>query len=426
MRKQSGLCVGLVASWLLLSTFGRGGDWPAWRGPTGQGTSEEKGLPLRWGGKSNENVLWKVPLPGEKEKARQDQNQSSPIVCKDRVLVTVSYWPAGVSDQEFPEHHVVCYRAGDGKMLWDTQVRHGPWSRASDLRGGYTAPTPACDGERVFALFGSSVLAALDLDGQVLWRKEIVPYKNFDVAIGCSSVLFDDSVLLQCDQGGGTSRLSAFDRRTGEVKWERKRPRAGFSHSTPTLVRVQDKPQLLVAGSETLEGVDPADGKVLWSCGAAGDTVSPILGNGLVYIDSGRGGDGGVAVDPTGSGDVTGSHCKWRIRHVPEGFSSPVVIGPYLYRLCGGGVRCWKMANGEEVYAERLPGVSTASSPIATPEGRLYAASAGKSFVIQSGPKFELLATSDLGDPSQASPAVANGRLYLKGRHFLWCIGRDN
>jgi hypothetical protein len=413
--------VGLGIGLLAVVNACRAEDWPGWRGPTGQGVSTEKNLPLQWGGKDHRNVRWQTLLPGQGGKAKQDQNQSSPIVSRGRVFVTASYWPTGVDQREFPEHHVICFRARDGEQLWDTRIEHGPWSRAEDLRGGYTAPTPASDGERIYVFFGSSVLAALDFAGKQLWRKEITPYK-FDVAAGASPVLYKDTLLLQCDQVAKSSRLLAFNRKTGDVKWEKKRPNVDFGHSTPVLAEVKGQTQLLIAASNALQGVDPSSGDVLWWCAARGDTVSPVQGGGLVYLDSGRGG-AAVAVDPTGSGDVTRTHRKWQIKNVPEGFSSPVIVGDYLYRLCNPEtLRCWKLANGEEVFKERLPGVSTASSPFATVEGRLYFASAGKSYVVKAGPKLEVLAVNDLGDGSQASPAVADGCIFLKGRKHLYCI----
>src|SRR5262249_60454319 len=126
--------------------------------------------------------------------ARQNQNQWSPIVWRDRVFLTASYWLAGKSTKQFPEHHVVCVRAEDGKQVWDRTVAPGPW-HLNDLRGGYTAPTPATDGQRIYVLFGSAVLAALDLDGKVIWRQEISPH-DYDVAIGNRPVLFEETVLL--------------------------------------------------------------------------------------------------------------------------------------------------------------------------------------------------------------------------------------
>jgi outer membrane protein assembly factor BamB len=399
-----------------------GGDWPGWRGPTGQGISDEKDLPLTWNGKTGQNVLWKTRLPGQNGNAKQDQNQSSPIVVKGKVIVTASYWPSGVEPSKaYPEHHVVGFDAGDGKQLWDTKVEPGPW-QLTDLRGGYTAPTPASDGKRVYVVFGSSVMAALDLDGKVVWRTPIVPF-DFDVAIGSSPVVYGDTVILQCDGIKNSSRLVAFNCKTGEVAWQAKRPKNDFSHSTPTVARIGNKAQLLVAASNAVQGVDPGDGTVLWWCAGKGDTVSPVFASGIVYCDSGRGGPA-VAVDPSGSEDVTASHRKWSINQVPEGFSSPVIVGDYLYRLTNPGfLKCWKLATGEPVFSERLEGVATSASPFTTPDGRIYLASAGRTYVIKAGPKLEVLATNNLEDASHASAAVAEGRIYLKGGQYLYCIG---
>jgi hypothetical protein len=370
-------------------------------------------------------VRWQVPLFPGLDRARLDNNQSSPVVASGRVFVTTSYWPAGVSEKQYPEHHVTCFRLGDGKRLWDTKIAPGPWL-LKDLRGGYTAPTPAADGTRVYVVFGSSVIASLDYRGRQVWRKPVQPFANFDVAMGSSPVLHGETVLLLCDQINGTGRLLAFDRKTGELRWQYKRPEVGFSHSTPVRVTIQGKPQLLVAASNAVQGLDPATGKVLWWCQAHGDTASPVYGGGLVYCDSGRGGPG-VAVEPVGTGDLTKSHRKWRIDRVAEGFSSPVIVGEYLYRLHNPGIlHCWKLATGESVYMHRLEGVQTASSPFVTPEGFIYCASAGRTFVIKAGPKPGILATSDLADESQASAAVAHGCIVLKGRRFLFCIAIRN
>lgn len=408
-------------SFILFATLASAGDWPAWRGPTGQGVCDEKNLPLHWDAKSGKNILWKMPLPGHDGKAKQDQNQSSPVVIAGKVFVTSSIWPEGVANKEFPEHHVFCFDATSGKQVWDVKVAHGPWLRASDLRGGYSAPTPAADRERVVVCFGSSVLACLDHDGKQIWRKEIIPY-DFDVAMASSPVLHAGTAILQLDGVKG-SRIIAYDLKSGDEKWTQKRPTAGFCHSTPVLAKLGKKVQLLVAASNAVQGVDPDDGKLLWWCKGAGDTVSPVVGEGLVYCDSGRGSIG-VCVDPAGEGDVTKTHRKWQIDRVPNGFSSPVVVAGRLYRLVDPGtLRSWKMADGEEGETLRLQGVSTSPSPFVTPEGRIYCASAGRSFVVKAGEKMEILATNELNDGSHASPAVAGGRIYLKGRRYLWCIG---
>jgi outer membrane protein assembly factor BamB len=402
----------------------RGADWPGWRGPTGMGQTDARDLPLTWGGKEMANVRWKAPLlPAGAP--RPDQNQSSPIVVAGRVIVTVSWWPAGVPTSNYPEHHVLCFRVDDGQRLWDTQVPPGPWL-LKDLRGGYTAPTPASDGRRVYVLFGSAVLAGLDLDGKLLWRQEIVPHQ-FDVAIGTSPVVYRDVVLVAADQLGRASALLAFDGKTGALKWRKDRPGIDWDHSTPVLASIKGRLQLLAATANALQGLDPDTGDVLWSCRSAdriGDTVSPVLAGGVVYCDSGRGGPG-IAVDPTGRGDVTKTHFKWKVNRVPEGFSSPVAAGDFLYRIHSPGVvQCWRLATGVPVFRERLEGAEPAASPIATADGRVYFASASKTYVLKAGPTPQVLARNDLGDPSRASPAVAGGRLFLKGRRYLYCIGK--
>ncbi len=412
---------------LFTASAARAGDWPGWRGPTGQGVSDEKDLPLTWNGKTGDGVLWKVRLPGQDAKAKQDQNQSSPIVVKGKVFLSASYWPAGtVPGKEYPEHHVVCYDAADGKQLWDVTVKPGPW-KLTDLRGGYTVPTPACDSERLYVVFGSAVIAALDLEGKPVWRQEIVPF-DFDVTLAPSPVVYGETVLLHFDCVKKTSsRLVALDRKTGAVKWEENRPQNSFSHSTPVVARIGERDQLLVPTSNGLQGVDPDNGKLLWWCAGNGDTVSPVFGAGVVYVDSGRGGSG-IAVDPTGSGDVSKTHLKWKMPG-PESFASPVIVGDHLYRLNNSGVlKCIKLATGEVLSSERLEGVSTASSPFTTPDGRIYLASAGKTYVLKAGPKPEVLAVNDLGDGTspQESPsaAAAGGRIYLRGRQYLYCIGK--
>ena len=334
----------------------RGEDWPAFRGLTGLGYSKERNLPISWGGDNAEKVLWQSPLIGE--------GHASPIVWGDRLFVCTAHWDASTEKREsvIPEHHVLCYRAADGERLWDTLVEPGQWLR-SDFRsgagGGYAAPTPATDGELVYAVFGSSVIAAVDFEGHIVWRNEIEPH-TFDVTIGSSPVLYGDTVLMLCSMANkADSRIIAYDKRDGSVKWETPLPNTGFAHSTPILIEVDGKPQLVVVASgigETDEGVqsfDPGAGRRIWWCRGGGDAASAAFGAGIIYCDSGRGGPG-IAIDPRGEGEVTASHIRWRINNVPEGIGSPIIVDDLVYRLHEPNVlRCWRAADGEEVYAER-------------------------------------------------------------------------
>lgn len=221
-----------------LSGTARAEDWPQFRGPTGLGYAADAHLPLNWGGKDRENVLWAADPPGE--------GHASPIVSGGVVFTcTVTWGDKGDDHQSIPDHHVTCFSAADGKRLWDTGLQPGPWLR-NDFRsgagGGYAAPTPCTDGKHLYVAFGSAVIAALDFDGHVVWRKELVPY-TFDVTVGSSPVLFGDTVILLCAMSHAKdSRLVAFDAGTGDVKWETKMPTIGFAHSTPVLIDVKGCP----------------------------------------------------------------------------------------------------------------------------------------------------------------------------------------
>ena len=374
------------------------------------GLTDEKGLPMTWDAKGT-NVLWKAELP------KSDAPFSSPVVRGDRVFITLS------KDAAPRSHHVLCFAKADGKPLWKTEVPEGPWKGGRNT--GY--PTPCVDGERVYVLFGSAVAAALDFDGKILWRHELKRYK-FNVAMGSSPVLYGDTVVLLCEQNDKASSLIALDKKTGEVRWEVDRPEMVFAHSTPVLAKINGSDQFLVMVSKALQGIDPASGKVLWTCEGKGDTASPACSGNLVYADGGRGGPGVCVEVPAdfkpGAAPVTLKE-KWHTAPLPgDSLSSPTPVGEYVYRhLAGDRLRCYRFADGEEVYAEKIPGAATQSSAIATADGLLYFASGGTSYVVRAGPKFEVVAKNDLGDGNQASPAVSDRKLYIKGQKYLWCIG---
>jgi len=422
IRNTAGLTI-IVMS---LCAAAHAGDWRGFRGPTGMGVVDSE-LPLRWGGDDNLNVKWRAALPVTLAKGQADHNQSSPIVVGGRVIVSTAHWASDVEDRKSrpAEHHVSCYAAADGELLWDTVVEAGPWV-LKDLRGGYAATTPVSDGERVYVLFGSSVLYALDVaTGRMAWSRVIEGHEHFDVAIAAGPVLFEDTVLVVEDKKK-ESRLVAYDTKTGAARWSRDRPGMGFSHATPLLTEVNGDPQLIVSASHALQGVDPRDGKVIWSCdwGRSIWPVSrPVHADGLVYCVGGRSGHPGVVVDPTAHGDVTETHLKWRVPKASQGMSSPVVVDGRVYRVHKPGVIvCVDLKTGKEVFKERFGDADTAVSPIATPDGRIYFASAGTSVVIEAGDTLNVLATNELGDPSKASPAVSDGALYLKGAKYLYRI----
>ena len=220
----------------------------------------------------------------------------------------------------------------------------------------------------------------------------------------------------------------AFDKATGKIQWQTPLPTTGFGHSTPVLIHAGGADQLIVVASamgmapDGIQSFGPADGKRLWWCAGGGDAASPAYGAGILYADSGRGGPG-VAVDPTGRGDVSATHVKWQARTASE-INSPIIVGDLLYRLQARSVRCFRADTGASVQSRQLDGrPSPWASPIADPRGYLYFASAGTSFVVKAGPDLEVLAVNDLGDPNHPSPAASDGRLFLVGTKSIHCIG---
>lgn len=390
-------------------------DWPQWRGPSGMGLTDEKELPLKWDGKSGENIAWKASLKGT-------TGHSSPIVFGDRVFVTTSDAQTREQEKEIPDHHIACFKVADGLPVWNTLIPHGKELAGYSI---YASPTPATDGKAVYAWFGSAVIAAVDMEGKLLWRHERTGPFLLNPGICASPILYGETVILLCDQGRGQGFLQGLDKKTGAVKWEQKREGTGTCNTTPIVIEVAGKKQLIVSAENKLQGLDPATGEVIWWCKSVAFGSSPVYANGLVYADKG-GNEQAQAVDPTGKGDVTATHVKWKIERSPGDYSSPVISGDFVYRVQSEGiVGCTRLSTGEKVFTGRLERVSKLSSPVATADGRIYLVSTGVSYVIKAGPALEILATSHMeGFGNGSSPVFANGKIFTRDFDWLYCIGK--
>ncbi len=394
----------------------RAENWPGWRGPTGYGVTEEKELPLKWDAKSGEGVVWKASL-------KDLTGHSSPVVWGDKVFLTTADKQTNAQEKakEIPGHYLNCYQAADGKLLWSTKIEGGKEAAGYAI---YAVPTPVTDGKLVYAWFGSAVIVAVDFDGKVVWRQEREGPFNLNPGITSSPILYKDTVVLLCDEGRGIGWLQALDKKTGEVKWEQKRKKTGTSNTTPVIVNVNGKDEMLVSAAESMQGLDPTNGEPIWWCKAQGFGASPAYGGGVVFCDAGNGG-AGVAVDPTGTGDVTATHVKWKLPKVAAQYGSPVIFGDWVYRANKNTITCWDVKSGEQVFSENAEGLANMSSPIVTPDGRIYFCGGDKSYVIKAGPKLEVLATNDLKCGSNgSSAAVSDGRIFIRGNDAFFCVGK--
>ncbi len=415
---MAGLRVAMtLALAMSFSSLALAGNWPGWRGPAGVGTTDETDLPLTWDGKKGENVLWKVPLKGT-------TGHSSPIVWGDRVFITTAARQTGEQEKnkEIPDHHLACYQVSDGTLVWKTPIPQGKEQMGYAI---YAVPTPVTDGKMIYCWFGSAVIAAVDWDGKLVWRQERPGPFNLNPGICSSLALHDDLVYLLVDGARGLGYLQALDKKTGEVKWEKKRDKMGHNNSSPILLPIGGKPQLILAGSNVLQGLDPATGEPIWWSKSVGFGQTPAYGSGLLYADRG-GNELAVCVDPTGKGDVTQTNVKWQNKKSPGDYSSPVIAGEFIYKYHKEStVGCYKLATGELLYTAELKDVSKLASPFATADGRIYFMSTGKSYVLKAGPTLEIIGGGNLGGwGNGSSPAVSAGRIFVRDFDFLWCIGK--
>jgi outer membrane protein assembly factor BamB len=410
----------LFATWSVLFTLSAGAaDWPNFRGPHNSGISEEKNLPAKWS--DTENLVWKIDLPGP--------GSSSPVVWGDKVFVTC-YTGYAVDrrdpgNQEDLRRHLLCVDRKSGKMLWDKVVPASmPETRYTGFitQHGYASSTPATDGERIYVFHGKSGVFAYDLDGKQLWKANVGTGTD-GWGSAASPVLYKELVIVNAGVESGA--LVALNKANGDQVWKSGGIRRVWG--TPTLVDIKDgKQELALSMPNKVIGLDPDTGKELWHCEGINDYIcpSPVSKDRIVYAIGARA-KSALAVKAGGSGDVTMSNRLWT-KHVGSNVTSPSIYGDYLYWVSHDGIaHCLQAKDGEQVYQERLKGGVYASITIA--DGKIYVVSQKNgAFVLAAGPKFQQLAHNTLSDDStfNGSPAVSQGRLFLRSDKRLYCIGK--
>ena len=391
-------------------------EWPQFRGPGGQGKTDEKNLPLTWS--DSENVVWKTALPGF--------GASSPIALDDRLYVTC-YSGYGVDRQnpgkmEDLALHVVCLTTA-GEIVWDEEVepRLPESERVRDH--GYAGPTPATDGNFLYVFFGKSGIFKFDLDGNQLWQAD-VGQTTHRWGCGTSPVLYGNLVIVNASVESGS--LVAIDKESGKEVWRAEGMNASWS--TPHLVDLGgDKQELVVSIKGKILGFNPETGGRLWTCDGIQNYICPsiVSHQGVVYALGGRSSKA-IAVRAGGRGNVTQTHLVWEA-NVGSNVTSPSIHDGHLYWVSDRNrvAYCVRLDDGEIVYSKRFPGQPYASALVG--DGKLYVVTRnGGTYVLAAKPEFEQLAHNSLDDQStfNASPIVANGKLFLRSDKFLYCIGK--
>jgi len=415
-------------------------NWPQFRGPAGQGVVRESGVPLEWS--DTKNVLWKTELPG--------RGHSSPIVWGNRIFLTAALegdvvpgakairhvvdgqdfqHPDGVGADRKHTFKVLALDAARGRVLWERTAWEGTPVDTRHRRGSFASPTAVTDGKLVYAYFGSEGLYAYDFDGRPAWKFMPGVVATMGVGVGTSPLLYKDLVILQADEDNGDrSYIAGLDKRTGKEVWRVPR-KVQVSWATPVIVDTGGRDELVTSGTEAIIAYDPATGRERWRMkGLESNAVpSPVAGDGVVVLSAGYPDKVAVAVRPGGAGDVTESRVLWRYTKGTAYVPSPILYDGYVYLMTDKGLlTCLDAKTGEVKYEGARPPVpaSFMASPIAVDGKLLIMSQDGDTFVIKAGPIHEVVRTNALGEPISASPAVSQGRLFIRGERHLFAIGR--
>ncbi|MDP7014316.1 MAG: PQQ-binding-like beta-propeller repeat protein [Pirellulaceae bacterium] len=398
----------------------RAEDWPRFRGPSGQGVSTERDLPLTW--TATQNVDWKTPIPGA--------GWSSPVIRGDRVFVTST-------TDEGRSCHVICVDRKSGEIAWNTKV-FDQELRKTRKENSYATPTPVVDDQRVYAVFGSGRMVAVDFTGDVVWTNHDVKFYGHH-GLAASPILYDDLVIMPYDgsSSGENNRvgwkipwreavLLAVDKKSGKVRWRGKRGLSRLGHVTPNVLRVSGANQIISGAGDTVQGFDPVSGERIWSIYSQGEGVTPsiVVGDGLVFSCSGFEAPTIRVIRADGKGDVTRSHMAWEQTKGVPSLASMLYVKPHLYSVSDKGVvTCFRAATGEIVWQDRIGGKHS-SSPIYA-AGKIYflTEAEGETTVIAAGPSLKILARNRLDEKCKASMAVSQGNIFIRSEKHLFRIG---
>jgi outer membrane protein assembly factor BamB len=411
-------------------------NWAQWRGPGAQGISAEQKLPTEWG--PGKNIAWKVELPGS--------GHSSPIVWNDRIFLTSvvegevapgakaathtmggKEWvhPDSVAADKKHTFKVLALDAGSGKILWDQTAYEGTVYDARHRRSSFAGPTPITDGTMVYAYFGPEGLYAYDFSGKLAW-KVVEKFPTLGLGTGTSPVLYQNLVIIQRDEDNGeNSAIVAYDKKTGKEVWKTKRT-VEVSWGTPVLVEASGRTELVANGNEMIVAYDPATGKELWRAkGIESNAIhTPLVGHGLVIVTAGFPVKKVIAIRPGAVADD--KRVAWEYGKGTGYVLSNMLYGEYLYLLTDNGiVTCLNPKTGVVQYeGGRVPTPAHfMGSPVAFGGYVAMTSEEGETFMLKAGPMHEIVRTNSVEEPVYSSPAIANGRIYIRGQKHLFAIG---
>ena len=415
--------ISITAAAILLAVFTvklSAEDWPEFRGPSASGHSIAVGLPEKWS--IDLNVVWKRSIDG--------LAWSSPVVLGDRIYLTTS---VADGDELGPDQSLrtLCLDAESGTVQWDVEVfRQSKTGTPKDKvhkKNSHASATPITDCKHLFVHFGVHGTACLTLDGKPVWTNQEFSFAPVH-GNGGSPVLVDGLLVFSCD-GGDVDFIVALDQATGKVRWKTDRTAAHlkkkFAFSTPLIIAVNGRQQVVSQAAGAVYGYNPKDGSVIWKVDYEdGYSVvqRPVFAHGLLFVSSGFDRAKLLAIDPTGKGDVTESHVRWIMTKGAPHTPSPLVVGDELYIVSDGGVlTCLDAKSGDVHYQERLGGKYSASPLFA--DGKIYVqAEEGEGIVFRPGTEYEEVSRNQLEARTFASYSVYGSSLLIRSEKHLYRI----
>ncbi len=416
------LCV-LCASAAII----RAEDWPAWRGPRGDGISTDPNPPTQWS--RTDNIKWRVELPGK--------GHGSPVIVGDRIFLNTCI-------EKESRRVLMCLDRKDGHTIWQQTVLTAALEKKNGLNS-YASSTPYCDGQRVFVSFldvgttagepikpntkvnGDVLVACYDLDGKEIWRKIVGKFSSVH-GWSCSPVPYKDSIILNCDHDGA-GYIVRLKRDNGDEVWRIDRlfgqAKSTRSYVNPAIFDVAGRKQMVLSGTKCTTGYDPDTGKQLWYVEGPTEqfAASMVFTDGLFFITGGFPTYHSLGITPEGKvawHQTTSSLAAY----VP----SPVAYGKWFFLVTDedkrpGRAICFEAATGKLLWSQELGRHHRPSAIIAN--GNIYWLSDdGTCYIVKASDKFELVAKNELGEPSNASPCIANGQVFIRTDLALWCVGK--
>ena len=391
---------------------GASDSWPEFRGPTRQGISELKNLPIEWS--ATKNVVWKQELPGK--------GWSSPVLHEGRLYLTAAVPAEGVAKQAL---RAMCLDAASGKTAWSTDVFVDDVTKMH-AKNSQASPTPILADGRLYVHFGHMGTACLTLDGKVIWKNSELRYSPVH-GNGGSPALAGKALVFSAD-GSADPVVIALDRETGKLLWKTKRDTTAkkkFSFSTPLVIEVNGQQQIISPGSGAVCAYDPADGHEIWRVryGEGYSVVPrPVFGHGLLFVGSGFDQPWVYAIRPDGKGDVTDTHVAWKLTKGAPHTPSLLLVGDEVYMVSDGGIASCVDAHTGKVHWQERIGAGCSASPVFA-DGKIYIQDeVGLGVVLQAGKEFKVLSKNTLGERTLASYALGDGALFIRAEKNLFRI----